>query len=539
MFLTAVMIIVSVTIVALLSVVFIRRKERLETDQMLLLLCETGERNLDHYFDSVQESVAKVASYAEYDIDGLETEKLEDHVTRIRDFFEAAAGNTNGVLTYYYRIDPEISETVKGFWYTNLDGTGFREHDVTDITLYDTQDTSKLVWFTVPKNTGKPVWLPPYITDNLDVRVVSHNKPISWKNRFVGVVGIELDYSMIAEQVSSIRLYSNGYAFLTDEKGNLFYHPRIDVAELTEETMPEIPEGLVSDSTFVKYTFDGVEKWAAWLPLSNGMRLIVSIPVSDTDGDWQRLIREILIVSAVVLLTMGIFTMIYAGHIIKPLVDLTHAAEQAAQGNYDFDLEYFKDDEIGRLTTIFKRMASHTKDHISDLNKRVYVDALTSVKNKGAFTNAVDVLQKQLDENEISDSFGIGLFDCDDLKAVNDQYGHDKGDIYLKTACRLICNVFHHSPVFRIGGDEFAVILRNDDYENREELIRSFHESAEKISAAARNKWEQVSIAMGIAVYDSQKDRLVIDTVRRADRLMYADKRVRKQDPQRGTVKGR
>ena len=538
MFLTAVMIIVSVTIVALLSVVFIRRKERLETDQMLLLLCETGERNLDHYFDSVQESVARVASYAEYDIDGLETEQLEDHVTRIRDYFEETAGNTNGVLTYYYRIDPEISETVKGFWYTNLDGTGFREHDVTDITLYDTQDTSKLVWFTVPKNTGKPVWLPPYITDNLDVRVVSHNIPISWKNRFVGVVGIELDYSMIAEQVSSIRLYRNGYAFLTDEKGNLFYHPLIDVAELTEETMPEIPEGLVSESTFIRYTFDGVEKWAAWLPLSNGMRLIVSIPVSDTDGDWQNLIREILIVSAVVLLTMGIFTMVYAGHIIKPLVDLTHAAEQAAQGNYDFDLEYSKDDEIGRLTTIFKRMARHTKDHISDLNKRVYVDALTSVRNKGAFTNAVEALQKQLEE-ENADPFGIGMFDCDDLKAVNDQFGHDKGDIYLKTACRLICNVFHHSPVFRIGGDEFAVILRNDDYENREELIRSFHESAEKISASAKNKWEQVSVAMGIAEYDPQTDRLVIDTVRRADRLMYADKRARKQDPLRGTVRSR
>ncbi|MBQ1826488.1 MAG: diguanylate cyclase, partial [Erysipelotrichaceae bacterium] len=269
-----------------------------------------------------------------------------------------------------------------------------------------------------------------------------------------------------------------------------------------------------------------------------GMRLIVSIPVSDTDGDWQNLIREILIVSAVVLLTMGIFTMVYAGHIIKPLVDLTHAAEQAAQGNYDFDLEYSKDDEIGRLTTIFKRMARHTKDHISDLNKRVYVDALTSVKNKGAFSDALDDLQTGLN-NHNDTPFAIGMFDCDDLKAVNDQFGHDKGDIYLKTACRLICNVFHHSPVFRIGGDEFAVILRNDDYENREELIRSFHESAEKISASAGNKWEQVCIAMGIAEYDPQADRLVIDTVRRADRLMYADKRARKQDPLRGTVRSR
>ena len=536
MLLTVAMIIVSVTIVTVLSVVFIRRNERLETDQLLLLLCETGERNLDYYFDSVQKSVGKVASFVENDIDGLEAEQFEAHMTRARDIFDVIANKTNGVLTYYYRIDPEVSDSVKGFWYTDVDGTGFTEHEVTDITLYDTQDTSKLVWFTVPKFTGNPIWLPPYITDNLDVRVISYNIPIYWKNRFVGVVGIEMDYSTLAEQVDSIKLHSNGYAFLTDEKGNLFYHPRIDVAELTEEAMPEVPEGLVSESTFIRYTFDNVEKRGAWLPLSNGMRLTVSIPVSDTDGDWQNLIREIIIVSVIVLLTMSFITLSYAGYIIKPLIDLTHAAEQADQGNYDYVLDYRSDDEIGRLTSIFKRMASHTKDHISDLNKQVYVDALTSVKNRGAFTNAVEALQKQIDTGSGQENFAIGMFDCDDLKSINDRYGHDKGDVYLKTACRLICNVFQHSPVFRIGGDEFAVILRNEDYENREELIRSFHEKAEEISASALNKWEQISIAMGIADHDPQTDLLVIDTVRRADKIMYADKRERKQDPQRGTV---
>lgn len=536
MLLTVAMIIFSVTIVTVLSVVFIRRNERLETDQLLLLLCETGERNLDYYFDSVQKSVGKVASFVENDIDGLEEKQFEAHMARARDYFDVIANKTNGVLTYYYRIDPEISGSVKGFWYTDLDGTGFVEHEVTDITLYDTQDTSKLVWFTVPKFTGNPIWLPPYITDNLDVRVISYNIPIFWKNRFIGVVGIEMDYSTLAEQVSSIRLHRNGYAFLSDEKGNIFYHPRIDVAELTEKTMPEVPEGLMSESTFIRYTFDNVEKRGAWLPLSNGMRLTVSIPVSDTDGDWQNLIREIIIVSVIVLLSMSLVSLSYAGYISKPLIDLTHAAEQVDKGNYDYVLEYKNDDEIGRLIAIFKRMSSHTKDHISDLNKQVYVDALTSVKNKGAFTNAVEVLQKQLDEGQTRSDFAIGMFDCDDLKSINDRFGHDKGDAYLKTACRLICSVFQHSPVFRIGGDEFAVILRNDDYENREELIRSFHDKAEEISASTPNKWEQVSIAMGVAEYDPQSDLLVIDTVRRADRIMYADKRERKQDPQRHSV---
>ena len=127
MLLTVAMIIFSVTIVTVLSVVFIRRNERLETDQMLLLLCDTGERNLDYYFDSVQKSVGKVASFVENDIDGLEEKQFEAHMARARDYFDVIANKTNGVLTYYYRIDPEISGSVKGFWYTDLDGTGFVE----------------------------------------------------------------------------------------------------------------------------------------------------------------------------------------------------------------------------------------------------------------------------------------------------------------------------------------------------------------------------------------------------------------------------
>ena len=75
---------------------------------------------------------------------------------------------------------------------------------MTDITKYDTEDTTKLVWFTVPKATGKPVWLPPYITENLDAKVISYNTPVYLKGRFIGVIGIELDYSFMAEMVEAM-----------------------------------------------------------------------------------------------------------------------------------------------------------------------------------------------------------------------------------------------------------------------------------------------------------------------------------------------
>ena len=526
--LTVFAIIVAVTSVTVLGVLFIRRTEHRKSDQLLLLLCETGEKNLDYYFNSVQKSVRKLATHVEADLDGVESGRLARHVERVKAFFEETAAKTNGVLTYYYRIDPAISDTVTGFWYTDLDGEGFVEHEVTDITLYDTADTSKLVWFTVPKYMGEAIWIPPYITENLDVRVISYNVPIYWRGRFVGVVGIELDYSTMAEQVESIRLFNNGYAFLSDEEGKLFYHPLIDVTRLTEETMPTVPEGMIQKNTFIHYTYEGVEKVGAWLPLSNGMRLNVTVPISETEGDWQKLILNIVIVSVEVLVALSIFTMYYTRRITKPLEELTYAAEQVDRGNYDFTLNYDEDDEIGRLTSTFKRLAAHMKDHISDLSKRAYVDSLTSVRNKGAYSSYIEQLQTRMDDANGLISFAIGMFDCDDLKQINDIYGHEKGDIYLKTASRLICRIYQHSPVFRIGGDEFSVILQNDDYRNREALTRQFNREMAESCAVNKNKWEQVHIAMGVAVYDPQSDRSVNDVIRRADTCMYENKRSRK-----------
>ena len=526
--LTVCVIIITVTSMALLSVFFIRNNEMQKSNQLLLLLCETGEKNLDYYFNSVQKSVSKVASFVESDLDGLEPDKLARHVNRVGKQFDIMASKTNGVLTYYYRIDPAISNTVKGFWYTDLDGEGFVEHEVTDITLYDTQDTSKLVWFTVPKYEGEPVWLPPYITDNLDKRVISYNVPIYWRGTFVGVVGIEIDYSTMAEQVESIRLYSNGYAFLSDAKGHLFFHPRIDVAQFAEGESPTLPPSAIEKSTFVKYTYDGVEKIAAWLPLSNGMRLNVTVPVAETEGDWQKLIRETMIYACIVLAAASVLTMLYAKRITRPLEELTEAADQVDRGNYDIELNYERDDEVGRLTSTFKRLAGHMKDHISDLNKRAYVDALTHVRNKGAYSAYIDVLQTSIDEGNGDVRFAIGMFDCDNLKLINDRYGHEKGDLYLMTACQLICRIFQHSPVFRIGGDEFSVVLQNDDLENVGTLVQRFSDTMKDISATANNEWEQVHISMGIAVYDEQNDHGVNDVMRRADELMYENKRTRK-----------
>ncbi|MBQ7144700.1 MAG: diguanylate cyclase [Oscillospiraceae bacterium] len=521
-------IILAMTVAAVFGVVAIRDMSNRDSNQMLYLLCETGQKNLDSYFRSVEQSLEMVSAYIESDLDGIDDAHLAAHTKRVDDIFAKITYQTNGVLTYYYRIDPEVSKTVKGFWFVNLDGNGFVEHEVTDITLYDKEDTSSLVWFTVPRCTGRSIWLPPYITENLDVRVLSYNIPIYYRDIFVGVIGIEIDYRTMAEQVDHITLYTNGYAFINDAEGTIIYHPRIDL-ETLETNHPKVPEGLLSESRYIRYNYEGVEKQAVWLPLINGMRLNVSVPVSELNVSLERWILEIVLIFSALVAVIGLFILRFTGRIIKPLQKLTEAAEQVNNDNYDVTLDYDGPDEVGILTRAFNRLINHLKHYISDLNDRAYADALTGVRNKGAYNIFTQELETQRCKPGGCE-FAVCTFDCNNLKLINDRCGHDKGDLYLKRVCAVICETFDHSPVFRIGGDEFVAVLQNTDFQNREELIRRYDERCAATRKPEAPVWEQLDVARGLAVYDPKSDHEVEDVVRRADKLMYENKRKQKKE---------
>ena len=521
--LTVCVIVIAMTAAAISGVVAIKNIGSDSSNQLLLLLCESGEKNLDSYFTSVEQSVEMVLAYVESDLDGTDDVKLQAHLDRVSDIFNKMTYTTNGILTYYYRIDPKVSTVAKGFWYVNSDEEGFTEHEVTDITQYDTDDTSQLVWFTVPKATGKGIWLPPYITDNLGARVISYNEPVYFNGEFVGVIGIEIDYSTMAEQVDHITLYENGYAFINDDEGYIVYHPKMDIEEISNNH-PKIPDGLMSESTYISYEFEGVEKQAVWLALSNGMRLNVSVPVNEINAQWVRWSISIVILFFVLLIVFVLIIMRFTGKITKPLRDLTKVAEEVDKGNYDCDIDYDGDDEVGVLTNTFKNLTSHLKSYISDLNDLAYADALTSLHNKGAFDICVSNMQTRLNSEGGYPEFAVCIFDCNDLKLVNDRNGHDKGDIYLKETAAIICDVFGHSPVFRIGGDEFAAVLLDRDFMNREELLRQFDEECAGCRSANNESWKKIDVARGMAVFDPEEDSSVSDVVRRADRLMYENK---------------
>jgi diguanylate cyclase (GGDEF)-like protein len=518
-----IVIVITLGIAAGIGVGSIRDLGREDADQMIHLTAATGALNLEQYFDSVEHSVRTVSTLVSDSFEGMSFEDLNSHVESARKLFGRIAYNTNGVRTYYFRIDPEVSEDVRGFWYVYQDGE-FEEYEVTDITQYDTSDTTTLVWFTVPKATGEGVWLPPYYTENLDVRVISYNVPVYWKDRFVGVIGIEIDYEMLRHEVENISIFQSGYAFILDEDSNVFYHPQLDSTQLDLKTTAiDEPDQFIG-SNHIRYTFEGEQKEAVWIPLSNGMRLYVCAPVSEINSRWTSMIRGDMIALLAILAISIIAMMRFTGRITKPLGDLTKAAKQVDEGNYDFSLEYDKDDEIGSLTRTFKQLAVNTKEKITKARTMAVIDPLTGIKNKHAYAQWEADINEKIKDGE-QEPFAVVVCDINDLKGANDTYGHKEGDICIKKAGARICGVFSHSPVFRVGGDEFIAILTGEDYNQRQKLLEQINALPRDLSKIRAGE----TISAGMAEYDREKHHSLLSVSEQADKAMYDRKQSLKQ----------
>ena len=154
--------------------------------------------------------------------------------------------------------------------------------------------------------------------------------------------------------------------------------------------------------------------------------------------------------------------------------------------------------------------------------QKAYKDGLTGVKNKLAYLEALAELETMLENGELTE-YGVVVFDVNGLKTINDTLGHEAGDEAIKSGCRIICHQFDHSPVFRIGGDEFVAILKGSDFANRETLLEAFRKTINE-----NQKNGDVVVASGLAIYDASTDSSYNDVFKRADEAMYEHKRALK-----------
>ena len=144
-------------------------------------------------------------------------------------------------------------------------------------------------------------------------------------------------------------------------------------------------------------------------------------------------------------------------------------------------------------------------------------------RHKHAYVEIEAEIDKKITDSELKD-FGIIVFDLNGLKHINDTYGHEMGDKYLKDACKLICETFKHSAVFRIGGDEFVALIEGSDYNDIDTLLSGFDRQIEE-----NIEKHSVIVSTGFDKYDPATDNSFNSIFVRADKKMYERKRKLKE----------
>lgn len=162
------------------------------------------------------------------------------------------------------------------------------------------------------------------------------------------------------------------------------------------------------------------------------------------------------------------------------------------------------------------------KEYVSQMDELAYRDPLTGAGNKAAYEKAArkldwDVLAEKAD-------FAIVMADLNYLKRINDNYGHDKGNEYIRGMYNLLKESFSASPVFRIGGDEFVAFVQDEELQKCEQLLELLKERMWRtMQDSSLEPWERISTALGYARYEIGDD--VEAVFRKADAAMYEEKR--------------
>ena len=151
-----------------------------------------------------------------------------------------------------------------------------------------------------------------------------------------------------------------------------------------------------------------------------------------------------------------------------------------------------------------------------------FKDPLTGAKSKHAYLLSEHEYDLKIADGRARD-FSVVVCDVNGLKVINDTLGHKAGDEYIRSACEMICDIYQHSPVYRIGGDEFVIVLEGRDYIIRKDLLIALHDrSVEHIGSGG------VVVSAGMSDFRPGEDSCFHSAFERADELMYEEKKLLK-----------
>lgn len=473
-----------------------------DADRILNNVSKNEAANINDMLNDFMQSAAIMEHYATHELvsaNALADKAYRDEYTKeIRHLFDEVALNTAGTTAYYLCFSPEVTGGVTTGFYSKFKDDGVYElskEEFAELDLFNAQFIKGCGFDVIGSDS---TWLQPRkSTFAPDFTVVSYLAPIYCDNTFVGFLGFNMDFDYMLGLVNAISVYDYGHALLLSGDKETCYNS-------SENTQIE---GEYAEATAALKNGMNLELRAAYMDIQSGIRPMLNY-----------IIGAFLFVLALAIL----YTFWVTNKIVTPLKKLTAAAGSVSDGVQEVNLVVDSNDEIGMLSHVLNDTYAKFREYSAYINTLAYRDSLTGIKNSTAYAEAIEAINKEM--NLGNPAFGVMVADINNLKKTNDTYGHDIGNELIVHSARILTDTFKTSPVYRIGGDEFVIILRGNDLERHRSLIEKMDLAFAEDYIPVDDKKVPVSIARGVAVFNPSIDRVYTDVFSKADHAMYMNK---------------
>lgn len=267
----------------------------------------------------------------------------------------------------------------------------FYEVEPTDFSMYEPTDYAHVGWYYLPIENKAPLWMSPYLNENVNVYMISYVVPIYAEDgTSIGIIGMDIDFNQVTKIVDSVSIYDTGYAFLTDSNGMITHHKDLELGQnlgdlggTTGNVAAKIAAG-EGESTLLEYTYNNIGKQLVYTSLNNGMRFVLTAPDKEIRSTTNTLVVKASMGGLGAILFSVVVGLVISFLIAKPITALTKVIDKTAR--FDFTpaqnsrlLRRYKD-EIGQMANKVHEMRKALRQMVGEI-KGAEDTLLSSVEN--------------------------------------------------------------------------------------------------------------------------------------------------------------
>lgn len=267
-------------------------------------------------------------------------------------------------------------------------------------------------------STGKKSrWAGPYHDPHQNRFIISYAVPVYIEDVLVCIVGIDMDFDYLMQTVENIHTRGGGSAYLTSSDWKIHYNiikgdhgNYLEALPNANEPTFDVLLSESSDQNLIRFDQDGEDSVMSFVTLRNGMKLIVYESYKNAYKARTDTVLFVSILSSMLGVVFIILAVINFNILSRPIKELTKAAQKIGSGDFDVVIPDCNITEIQILANTLRSSSDQLRKYTKNIENLIYIDDLTHVKNKAAYSMAVENIQHHID-TEPNYCFGVAMFD--------------------------------------------------------------------------------------------------------------------------------